>query len=468
MFRRWLRFAGAVISVVAAGSSLAIAHDIPAKLEMNAFVKVDRNQAQLVIRMPLYVLGTAQFPALGRELDLAGSGPATQRALAGIAASIAIWENGTRLVPSSSVGRLSLPSDRSFGDYDQAVKHVATPLEAGTAIYTNQGFFDAHLTYPITSAGSRFTIRTMVAPELGDFVKLIVRYMPADGSSRAFLIASRSGQVPLNPAWYQAAGSFVCFGMGHILSGTDHLLFLLCLIIPFRRLRGLLPVITAFTLGHSITLLGTAYNLAPSGAWFPPFVEAAIAASIVYMALENITGANLQRRWIITGLFGLVHGFGFSYALKETLQFAGSHLLVSLLAFNVGIEIGQLMVLAAMLAGLALLFRLAFEKKQRIGVIVLSALVAHTAWHWMIARGEVLWKSPAPELNANSLMTLARWVAVLLIAVGAARFVAEWLEHRSSRAGEPAIAALRVAQESSTSTPASDHAPSAQSLVSET
>ena len=66
-----------------------------------------------------------------------------------------------------------------------------------------------------------------------------------------------------------------------------------------------------------------------------------IAVSIVYMALENIIGVDFRRRMLVTGLFGLVHGFGFSYGLQRGLQFAGSHLLVSLLAFNVGVEIGQ-------------------------------------------------------------------------------------------------------------------------------
>ena len=79
--------------------------------------------------------------------------------------------------------------------------------------------------------------------------------------------------------------------------------------------------------------------------WFPPLIETLIAASIVYMAIENITGAHLQRRWVVTFAFGLVHGFGFSFALRESLQFAGSHLLTSLLAFNVGVELGQLLVL---------------------------------------------------------------------------------------------------------------------------
>jgi len=101
-------------------------------------------------------------------------------------------------------------------------------------------------------------------------------------------------------------------GFFHILDGTDHLLFLFCLVIPFRRFRALIPVVTAFTVAHSITLIASAYNLAPDALWFPPLIETLIAMSIVYMALENIVGgATVQRRWMITFGFGLVHGFGF-------------------------------------------------------------------------------------------------------------------------------------------------------------
>src|SRR5207253_1355489 len=200
----------------------------------------------------------------------------------------------------------------------------------------------------------------------------------------------------LNPRWFQAAAGFVALGIAHILSGVDHLLFLLCLIIPARRVREILAIVTAFTAAHSVTLLGSAYNLAPEGAWFPPFVETTIAASIVYMALENIVGADLRRRWLITGLFGLVHGFGFAYALGQQLQFAGSHQLVSLFSFNVGIEIGQLLVLALMLPALAWLWRVVPE---RMGVIVLSAIAAHTAWHWMTERWEVLRQAEWPHLD---------------------------------------------------------------------
>ena len=111
----------------------------------------------------------------------------------------------------------------------------------------------------------------------------------------------------------------------------------------------------------------------------------------------------------------------FSYGLKENLQFAGTHLLVSLFSFNVGIEIGQVAVLAVMLPALALLRR--YVLAGRIGVIILSALIAHTGWHWMIDRGDILWKTEWPRLDAASFAILARWVAGLLIAAAAVRFI---------------------------------------------
>ena len=86
--------------------------------------------------------------------------------------------------------------------------------------------------------------------------------------------------------------------------------------------------------------------------------------------------------------FGLVHGFGFSFALRETLQFAGSHLLTSLLSFNLGVELGQLLVLSLLIPMLAALFR--FVVAERMGTIILSALVAHTGWHWMTERWDRL------------------------------------------------------------------------------
>ena len=400
----------------------ASAHEFKLESLMNSFVKIEQHQAHLVIRVPLHVTRTVRLPVKGAQIDLANAGPAIQRLLEALSHDVVLWEDGRPLVPASAIGRLSLPSDRSFERYEGAVAHIAEPPAPDEGIYIDQGYFDAHIAYPIASAGSRFAIRTQIAAELKDYLKLAIRYLPLEQEGRPMVITSRSDRVFLNPAWYQAAWGFVTLGISHILSGIDHLLFLLCLVIPFLRLRQVVAIVTAFTLAHSFTLFGSAYGLTPTGDWFPPFVETAIAASIVYMALENIVGVDLRRRWLITGLFGLVHGFGFSYGLKENLQFAGPHLLVALLSFNVGIEIGQIGVLLVLLPVLALLRRSVLA--GQVGVIILSAVVAHTGWHWMTERADVLWKTEWPQLDAAGLTVLARWVAGVLLAAAAVRFIA--------------------------------------------
>jgi HupE / UreJ protein len=175
-------------------------------------------------------------------------------------------------------------------------------------------------------------------------------------------------------------------------------------------------IVTSFTVAHSITLIASAFDLAPGALWFPPLIETLIATSIVDMALENIVGiTNVRRRWVITFCFGLVHGFGFSFALKETLQFAGSHLLTSLLSFNVGVELGQLLVLVIFIPVLNFAFRRVVA--ERIGIIIVSAIVAHTAWHWMIERGSTLrqydWSGLKPDTPGN----VVRWMmAAVLVA----------------------------------------------------
>jgi len=430
---RSLRIAAwSLLAFAAACAQMARAHEFKLDAVLNAFVKIEPGEAQLVVRGPLYLFRSAKFPISNNILiDVDKSGPAIERSLAAIAQSVTLFENGQPLVASRASGRLSLPSDRSFESYQQAASHVSEPPEPDTSIYIDQGYVDARITYPISSPGSVFAIRTPSAAGLGD-LKVSLRYMPLGEDSRAMVFTSLSGIVVLNPTWVSAAAGFIGLGIEHILTGYDHLLFLLCLMIPLRGWRQILSVITVFTVAHSFTLLGSAFHLAPSGRWFPPFVEAAIAASIVYMALENIMGVNLKRRVLITGLFGLVHGFGFSYGLQENFQYAGTHLLVSLFAFNVGIEIGQILVLMVMLPALAIVRR--YVLPGRIGMIILSAIVADTGWHWMIDRADVLWKTRWPQPSLTGLAILALWVAGILLAAGGVSVIVKRLQLQSGPA----------------------------------
>jgi len=419
-------FASWLVGLAASCAQVAHAHEYKLDAVINAFVKIEPGEAQLVVRAPLYLFKSARFPAAGAEIDLGKAAPAVERALAAIRQDIALFEDGRALVASTATARLSLPSDRSFETYEQATAHVGRALEPGTSIIVDQGYVDARVAYPIKSPGSEFSIRTSAAPELGDALKLALRFMPADQTGgRAMVLTASSGMVALNPTWGRAAAGFTRLGIAHILAGSDHLLFLLCLMIPLHGWRQIVSVITVFTLAHSFTLLGSAFNLAPSGSWFSPFVETAIAASIVYMALENIMGVDLERRVLIAGLFGLIHGFGFSYGLQENFQFAGTHLLVSLFAFNVGIELGQLLILALMLPALAAVRR--FLLPGRVGMIILCAIVADTGWRWMIDRADLLWRTPWPRPGLGGLAVLALWVAGILLAAGGLSMIAKRL-----------------------------------------
>ena len=206
-----------VITLFGASFSLpSMAHDVPLNTAVNAFVKLEPHQADLVIRVPLDLLHSVQFPMNGNLYDLSAAGPGTEMALRGIAQGIDIRETGTRLVPTAATGRFDLPSDRSFEDYDRAAAHVAEPIDPHTGIYFDQGYLDAHFIYPIRSASSVFTIQTTLAGDLKDLVKLTVRFEPLGGSSRAFIITSNSGQVPLDPTWLQASRGFVVLGVEHI------------------------------------------------------------------------------------------------------------------------------------------------------------------------------------------------------------------------------------------------------------
>ena len=272
MLKRWICCAAVWLCHTALGLPLANAHDLPLDRMMNAFVTIEPRQLDFVVRVPLDLLRGVPFPLAGDHYKVDASRSAVETALKGLGSALQLWEDNARLAPSSAAGQLAPLADRSFEDYDRAVARVAEPLAPDTVIAFEQGYLDAHFVYPISSPKSVFSIQTTIGAELGDYIKLTIRFIPLGEPSRAMMITGASGRVALDPAWYQASIGFVKLGIGHILSGIDHLLFLLCLIIPFRRITALIPIITAFTLGHSVTLIGTAYNLAPIGAWFPPFI----------------------------------------------------------------------------------------------------------------------------------------------------------------------------------------------------
>lgn len=371
--------------------AIAAAHDIPRSLTVHVRVEPRANVLRLELRTPATALRDMQFPPDDLREGIARW----------ILPDLAVYEDGDALRAPSIVGVRLTPTAE----------------------------VEATLEYAIRSGASRFSMRPGFE-RLGVEVVTVIQLVTPDGV-RAFEFRGDPGIVLLDPRWHQAAWRFVQLGFSHILGGIDHLLFLVCLVLPLRRLKPLVVVVTAFTVAHSITLISAALGVVPDGLWFPPLVETLIAASIVYLALENIVAADRTApRWIVAFAFGLVHGFGFSFALKDSLQLAGSHLLTSLIAFNVGVELGQVFVIAAMVPALQALFR--FGVRERMGVIVISALVAHTAWHWMTERWDALRQFPAPTWDVWTPVFIVRLLLVI-VAVAAIAWFLRVVTSRSSR-----------------------------------
>jgi hypothetical protein len=378
----------------------AFPHVIPDDVTIQALAKPEGKRFHLLVRVPFNALADIVFPIRSAgDLDL----PQVDAMLPAAAKTwisdwVDLYEDDT-LLPKPQVveTRAALSSDNSFASYGEAWAHVTGPgLPGSVQIFPDQAMLDVLFDYPIGSDRSEFSIHSRLA-RLGVKVVTGLRFLAPNGQTRVYAYQGDPGLFNLNPSRYGAIRRFIQLGFSQLLNGTDYLLFLFCVALLFRKSLALIPFIAAFTVAHSITLIASAYSLAPDALWFPVLFQALIAISIVYMAFENIfAGTPAEHRWMIAVGFGLVYGFGFSFALRQTVQFGGSHMFASILSFNAGVELAQFLVLVMLIPLLNLLFRFAIP--ERIGTIFLAALAAHTGWHRMLDRAQWLSSSQFPWL----------------------------------------------------------------------
>src|SRR6267143_1808338 len=275
------KFLAAVVSI-AAFVWPAAAHDIPNDIAIQAFLKPEGQQLHYLLRIPLKAMREVEFPKRGPGyLDLARIDEYLRDAATQWIAQFTEINEGSTPLPKPAIvdARVSLESDKSFASYEQALAHVRGPKLTDADLYWDQVMFHVLMDYPIQSDRSEFAIHPGYE-RLGLRVVTALRFMPPTGVIRGFEFLGDPGLVRLDPRWYQAAFRFVEMGFFHILDGTDHLLFLFCLVIPFRRLRPLIWVVSSFTVAHSVTLIASAFNLGPDALWFPPLIETLIAISI--------------------------------------------------------------------------------------------------------------------------------------------------------------------------------------------
>ncbi|HEX7901644.1 MAG TPA: HupE/UreJ family protein, partial [Planctomycetota bacterium] len=292
---------------------------------VSADLRVDGDRVQLRLHVGMERISKGvQLPAEPIELTELQ----LERAKADVAAYVL---SRTTLTVDGAGPRLELVSleprfEKFLATGEEFIASVVATFQAPVRASTSIGFsYDAFVEYP----GSKVLVTAAWGAGKRTYVRMGPDPLEIRGSD-------------LDPTAWQTAGEFLLWGMHHIFIGFDHIAFLLALLLGASKVGEMVKIVTSFTVAHSLTLLLAATGVIRMN---PRITEALIAASIVYVAAENYVLRNGGYRWILTFGFGLVHGLGFSEVLRERLGEVRS-IALPVVSFNVGVEFGQLAILA--------------------------------------------------------------------------------------------------------------------------
>ena len=285
------------------------------------------------------------------------------------------------------------PAFATLGEAKAAFAQARSYPDNAKPLYVGDAVVDIVLRYRPGAPVYAYTVSSTLNPGLPGQEKtanLILDYSP--GGTKVFRARGLLAEpVAISRSALSAISTFVKEGVRHILEGLDHVLFVLCLVLGANRLNSLAWRITGFTIGHSVTLSAGFFGFVPSGAWFIPAVETGIALSIIYAAVIAVIPREEQNHserylFVVTSAIGLLHGLGFSFVLHKILQVDSPNIWQSLLAFNVGVEIGQLIIILAAWPAFRLLQRSSENiwRASRIGISTICIAVA-AVWTWQRA-----------------------------------------------------------------------------------
>ena len=301
---------------------------------------------------------------------------------------IRLYKNGTQ------------PDFATLDDARRAFQDEQTYNVFEQGVYVGDTTVDVLLRYTSDDVVYNYALSSTLDPGLPDqdaTANLVLDYSPSGVQvfrARGLL----HEPVVVTRSVFDAVVTFIKEGVKHILEGLDHVLFVICLVLGAMHLRPLLWRVTGFTIGHSITLSIGFFGFVPTAAWFVPAVETGIALSIIYVAVVailpfirpgSISGWQKKNEWtvvVVTGLIGLLHGLGFSFVLQHILQVTSPNIWQSLLAFNIGVEIGQLFIV--MVAVLVFyLIGLIGPRAIKVNHLIVASICAAISLYWVVERG---------------------------------------------------------------------------------
>jgi HupE / UreJ protein len=433
-----LCIAAGVGLVLCAAMVHAASRPIPEVVNVKVFVRLENGSLDLLVRVPLAAVKDIQFPTRGEAgyLDL----EALASMLPGaadhwIAGGFDVFDHGEPVSsPEVDQPRIATISDQSFDSYQSAIDHLGAPPVAATEnLFLDQVWFDMRLRYRLASEPPAIAIDPKVAG-WGVRVSTDLKIVDAGGQVRSLTFEGNPGRIYLAPRWTDAGRQFLDRGTRFVRSTAPLLLFLFCLVLPFRRYRPAIPPVVAFVSTLLVGLLASTLGLTVETVWFRPLLAALEVVAILLVAFANIADrVTPHRRTVFACCAGLIFGSSTALDLEPALQFGGSHPLVSVLAFCAGAAATLVAAAAIMIPVMSYLFSRA--RTERIERIIVSALAADTAWGWLTERWSQLAKIPfGVVFETGAAAMVLRALAGLVLLAGALWFLNEWL--KSSRLGD--------------------------------
>src|SRR5262245_40455703 len=354
-----------------------------------------------------------------------------------IAAGFEVFDHGEPISrPEVDQPRISTIADQSFDSYQSAIDHLgAPPVAAAENLFLDQVWFDMRLRYRVPSEPPLIALDPNVAA-WGVGVSTDLKIIDAGGQVRSLAFEGNPGRIYLAPRWTDAGRQFTDRGARFVRSTAPLLLFLFCLVLPYRQYRPAIRPVVAFVSTLLAGLLASTLGLTFDAIWFPPVLAALEVAVILLAAFANIADqVTPHRRPLFACCAGLIFGASTASYLEPALQFGGAHPLVSLLAFCAGAAATLVAAAAIMIPVMSYLFsRARTERVERIERIIVSALAADTAWGWFTDQWNRLAKIPfGVVFDVGAAALLLRVLAGLVLLGGALWFLNEWL--KSNRFG---------------------------------
>lgn len=300
------------------------------------------------------------------------------------------WIPASRMQPGKvSVSRLDTFGDAILQHFQVLRRGEAVPSRIVDASVLPSGLLELRVAHRIGNDVDSLSLRSTFHELTDDTHRVIARVdgrgvtgtwvLHASAAEQMLAWPAQDGAGPEQQASAASTMAMLRLGVEHILRGIDHLVFLACLLVAGGTWRSRIAVVSAFTVAHSLTLVLAAMRIVNLP---PAFVEPAIAVSIAYVAAENLLGETDRSRWPTAFGFGLIHGFGFAGQL-DLLNLPLAQWVTAVLAFNVGVEVGQLAVVAIVLP---IVFAMARSAWHRRLVQCTSVLVLGLAVVWFVDR----------------------------------------------------------------------------------